>query len=84
MFPPCIRFLKIFIIHNLPLTSSLSPVQSDGAEVEDAGGAAEDVSRQPDLAGDGAEYPATQHRVGNIQGQHSEGNLVVCNIIFID
>ena len=61
-----------------------SPVQSDGAEVEDAGGAAEHVSRQPDLAGDGAEYPATQHRVGNIQGQHSEGNLVVCNIIFID
>ena len=47
---------------------AFSPVQSDGAEVEDAGGAAEHVSRQPDLAGDGAEYPATQHRVGNIQG----------------
>ena len=44
------------------------PVQGDGAQVEDAGGAAQDVSGQPDLAGDGAKYPATQHRVGNIQG----------------
>ena len=53
----------------------LLPVQSDGAEVEDAGGAAEDVSRQPDLAGDRAEYPAAQHCVGDIEGQHCEGNL---------
>ena len=58
----------------------LSPVQSDGAEVEDAGSAAEHVCRQPDLAGDRAEYPAAQHSVGHIEGQHSQGNLGVINI----
>ena len=36
------------------------PVQGDGAQVEDTGGAAQHVRRQPDLAGDGAEYPPTE------------------------
>ena len=37
------------------------PVQGDGTQVEDAGGAAQHVRRQPDLAGDGAEHPPTEH-----------------------
>ena len=36
------------------------PVQGDGTQVEDAGGAAQHVRRQPDLAGDGAEHPPTE------------------------
>ena len=58
------------------------PVQGDGTQVEDTGGAAQHVRRQPDLAGDGAEYPPTEDWVGNIEGQHSEGNLQVLGLLF--
>ena len=51
------------------------PVHGDEAQVEDGGGAAEDVSCQPYLAGDGPEDPFPQHRVGNVQGEHRDGNL---------
>ena len=51
------------------------PVQGDGTQVEDAGGAAQHVRRQPDLAGDRPEYPSAQDGVGNIEGQYGESNL---------
>ena len=65
---------------NLPTRTELGkkadrPVEGNGAQVEDGGGAAEDVSCQPDLAGDGPEDPFPQHRVGNVQGEHRDGNL---------
>ena len=52
------------------------PVQGDGAEVEDGGGAAQHVSCQPDLAGDRAEHPLPQHRVGHVQGEDRDSHLL--------
>ena len=39
------------------------PVEGDGEEVEDGGGAAEDVTGGPDVTEEGAEYPGTTYLI---------------------
>jgi hypothetical protein len=60
-----------------PIKIPYLPVDSNGTEVEDGGGAAEYVSREPHLADGAPEDPAPQHGVGHVQRQHRHRHLHV-------
>lgn len=49
-------------------------VQRYGAEIEDAGGAAEDVAGQPELADVNAEDPLVEDQVGDVEGHDENGD----------
>ena len=49
-------------------------VKADSTEIEDRGGGAHDVCRQPDITQSPAERPPTHHVVGNGERHHRSGD----------
>ena len=50
-------------VHQVDVRQEDWPVQGDGEEVKDGGGAAEDVTGGPDVTEEGAEYPGTTYLI---------------------
>ena len=50
-------------VHQVDVRQEDWPVQGDGEEVKDWGGAAEDVTGGPDVTEEGAEYPGTTYLI---------------------